>query len=83
MSASNACHTLLCWDRLTTTGTSKLALRTTSPRNLRPVAARPRTPEAPPEPDEDAALVAYAQKKRISKTEVIRQALRAFLGVED
>ena len=33
--------------------------------------------------DEDAALIAYAQRKRISKTEVIRQALRAFLGVED
>ena len=62
------------------------------------MAKRPAAPKRPPKPtvgrglvreiaylhaDEDAALVAYAQRKRISKTEVIRQALRAFLGVED
>lgn len=34
-------------------------------------------------PDEETALVNYAARKRISKAEVIRQALRAFLGVED
>ena len=33
--------------------------------------------------DEEAALVEYAARKKVSKAEVIRQALRAFLGVED
>lgn len=34
-------------------------------------------------PDEEAALTDYAERKMVSKAEVIRRALRAFLGVED
>lgn len=34
-------------------------------------------------PDEEAALGNYAERKRLSKSEVIRRALRSFLGVED
>jgi hypothetical protein len=33
--------------------------------------------------DEEEALVAYAERRQISKAEVLRRALRAFLGVED
>ena len=34
-------------------------------------------------PDELAAVEEYARKKRCSKTEVLRRAARAFLGIED
>ena len=34
-------------------------------------------------PDEAAALEARAEIKRVSKSEIIRRALRAYLGIED
>jgi hypothetical protein len=34
-------------------------------------------------PDEAAALAKRAEQKRTSKSEVIRQAIRSFLGIED
>jgi hypothetical protein len=34
-------------------------------------------------PDELAAVEEYARRKRCSKTEVLRRAARAFLGIED
>jgi metal-responsive CopG/Arc/MetJ family transcriptional regulator len=33
--------------------------------------------------DEAAALAKRAEQKRVSKSEVIRQAIRAYLGIED
>ncbi len=33
--------------------------------------------------DEAAALALRAEQKRVSKSEVIRQAIRAYLGIED
>jgi len=34
-------------------------------------------------PDEAAALAKRAEQKRVSKSEVIRQAIRSYLGIED
>jgi len=34
-------------------------------------------------PDEAEALAKRAEQKRVSKSEVIRQAIRSFLGIED
>jgi hypothetical protein len=34
-------------------------------------------------PDEEEALVKQAEQKRCSKAEIIRRALRAYLGIED
>jgi hypothetical protein len=34
-------------------------------------------------PDEEEALVKQAELKRCSKAEIIRRALRAYLGIED
>jgi hypothetical protein len=34
-------------------------------------------------PDEEEALVRQAEQKRCSKAEIIRRALRAYLGIED
>jgi metal-responsive CopG/Arc/MetJ family transcriptional regulator len=33
--------------------------------------------------DEAAALAQRAEQKRVSKSEIIRQAIRAYLGIED
>ncbi len=33
--------------------------------------------------DEEEALIRYARKERCSKAEVMRRAVRAFLGIED
>lgn len=33
--------------------------------------------------DEEEAVLRYAQKERCSKAEVMRRAVRAFLGIED